>query len=178
MAVQRFLWSGAGLIVAGLAGVIGFAEFKTWQLQHAPQQAIFLAGVIPSQRPEGFYAGSVPGLQGSPWQGKRFDAPHSAGVNIFQSKGKATAQYPFRTSVAPGELDPQRQVFRIDYNNPQNPWWVRLFLDEVVEVKPNLWLGKLSLQIIPDHPFGLLFFELKKDSFLYVKLPIYQAHGS
>jgi hypothetical protein len=55
------------------------------------------------------------------------------------------------------------QVFKINYNNSANTWWIRLFLDEVVLVKPDLFLGKLSINIIPGRPYQIVFFELKRE---------------
>ena len=106
-------------------------------------------------------------MQGSPWQGKRFDPSNASGINIFVSQGKTSAQYPFQTSTSAGARDPQIQVLRISYNNPKNPWWVRMFLDEVVTVKPGRLLGKLSLELVPGRPYQITFFELQEDSSRY-----------
>ena len=34
--------------------------------------------------------------------------------------------------------------------------------DEIVQIAPNHYLGKLQVRIIPNYPFTLMFFELKK----------------
>jgi hypothetical protein len=156
--------SGIGLIVVGLLAI---GEFRTWQVQNSGQQKVFLAGRLPATAPNGFYAGSVPGISNSSWQGKRFDSATASGINIFLEKGSAIAQYPFKTAIGRGARDPEKMVFQIKYDNPKNPWWVRIFLDEVVEVKPNLFLGKLNIKLIPGRPYQITFFELRKDSSKY-----------
>jgi hypothetical protein len=73
-------------------------------------------------------------------------------------------RFPFRTSSGAGSLNPNLRVLRIDYNNPYNPWWLRLFLDEVVAIEPGQLLGKLSIRVIPGHPYAILFFELRQSN--------------
>src|SRR3989344_3788857 len=53
-------------------------------------------------------------------------------------------------------------VLKIDYNVKGNPFWLRLIVDEIVQIAPNEYLGKMNLKIIPGFPFGILYFELKK----------------
>ena len=161
--------ASAGVIAS--AGLILAGEIRTMQVQSSPQQKIFLEGHIPSPAPKEFYAGSVPGMTDSPWKGKRFDPSHASGINVFVNQGKATAKFPFKTSTGAGARDPQVQVLRIKYNNPENPWWVRIFLDEVVATSPGNLLGKLSLELVPGRPYQITFFELQKDSSRYKSVP-------
>ena len=162
--------SGLGLGTA-FVGLLGYGEVRTWQVQRSPQQNAFLRGQIPRLAPKGFYKGSVPGLSGTYWQGKYFEDKTSSGINIFKSQGKVTEKYPFRTSIGTAASDRKLKVFKIDYNNSANPWWVRMFLDEVVSLKPGHFLGKLSLDLIPGHPYQITFFELKKDDTRLKKEP-------
>jgi len=101
-----------------------------------------------------------------PWKGKIFDAAHASGDNIFtrdslflapiwwplyrgyrdESAEKYRA-FTFRTHIAPGLADPDRQVLKLDYNLEGNPsFTVRRVLDELVQVEPALYLGKAHLK--------------------------------
>src|ERR1051325_3342844 len=97
-----------------------------------------------------------------PWLGKTFDAAHHSGDNIFTKDSYPLARvfnpfyrgfvndgpdtyrcFNFRTYVAPGLIDTDRQVLKIDYNLQENPsLTVRRVLDELVQVDDNLYLGK------------------------------------
>lgn len=164
MLFKRLLLISSAALGAIVFALLALGEFRTWQVQSSPQQKKYLLGGVPLLAPTGFYAGYVPGLSGSPWQGKLFDPTKSSGVNIFVDQGKASAKYPFRTSIATSSRDGKLKVFKIDYNNSANPWWIRLFLDELVVVKPGSFLGKLSLKIIPGRPYQITFFELHQDT--------------
>jgi hypothetical protein len=55
--------------------------------------------------------------------------------------------FAFRTYVAPGLSDPDRQVLKIDYDFPGNPRWsVRRILDELVQVEAGFYLGKVHVK--------------------------------
>ncbi len=97
-----------------------------------------------------------------PWQGKTFDAARSCGDNIFQRNSLPLARvmaplyrgfvgdspttyraFAFRTYMAPGKVDSDRQVLKIDYDLAGNPrLTVRRVLDELVQVADALYLGK------------------------------------
>ncbi|HLF25269.1 MAG TPA: hypothetical protein VJG32_02940 [Anaerolineae bacterium] len=97
-----------------------------------------------------------------PWRGKTFDAARASGDNIFTRDSLFAAHlyfplyrgylddgpqtycaFPFRTTIAPGRADPDRQVLKIDYNLPGNPRpTVQRVLDELVQVDEQLYLGK------------------------------------
>jgi hypothetical protein len=101
-----------------------------------------------------------------PWQGKAFDAAAATGINIFtrDSLGLARVYWPlyrgyqddgpdtyqafaFRTYLAPGLFDKDRQVLKIDYDLPANPGFtIRRVLDELVQVGPGQFLGKAHLR--------------------------------
>lgn len=100
-----------------------------------------------------------------PWQGKTFDAAQACGDNIFTSDSLALAHlywplyqgyiddgptyraFGFRTYVAPGLADPDRQVLKIDYNLPGNPRLsIRRILDELMQVADGFYLGKAHLK--------------------------------
>jgi len=101
-----------------------------------------------------------------PWKGKTFDAEHAMGDNIFRKSSYLTARllwplyrgyvddgvntyraFRFRTYVAPGRDDPDRQVFKIDYDLAGNPGFsIRRVLDELVQIGDGYYLGKAHLQ--------------------------------
>jgi hypothetical protein len=101
-----------------------------------------------------------------PWQGKTFNAVQAWGDNIFTRDSLALAHiywplyrgyvddspqtyraFAFRTYLAPGLADPDRQVLKIDYDLPGNPRLsIRRVLDELVQVADGFYLGKAHLK--------------------------------
>jgi hypothetical protein len=101
-----------------------------------------------------------------PWKGKFFQAAQDQGDNIFVRSSKPLGRvlwpmyrdyrddgsqtfraFQFRTYVAPGRDDPDRQVLKIDYDLPANPrFTIRRVLDELVQVADNYYLGKAHLK--------------------------------
>jgi hypothetical protein len=92
-----------------------------------------------------------------PWLGKRFDAQAQRGTNSLSRLGllarpitkvhKAGDQYeafPMTNRVERGKIDPGTDVLVIDYASlPDNPWPVSHIRDELVEIVPNTYLGKM-----------------------------------
>jgi len=100
-----------------------------------------------------------------PWLGKRFDAETQTGDNVmlpsarlpsklfwpsyrFRSIGDGRyAAFRFRTYVGTGVLDHERRILKIDYNWDENPsLLIRDILDELVQVVPDVYLGKALLR--------------------------------
>jgi hypothetical protein len=101
-----------------------------------------------------------------PWKGKFFDVAHASGDNIFTRDSLLLAHifwplyrgykvesvqryraFTFRTHLAPGLSDPDRQVLKLDYNLEGNPSLsVRRVLDELVQVDTAYYLGKAQLK--------------------------------
>ena len=160
-------------IILGLIVVFFLVHIlRTWQLEHSANQKLFASGTIPNPLPDGLYNGSVSGHTFS-WLGKKFFATTSRGINIFtpldiklsngvNQNSTTTEKYPFKTSLGKGLRDKTLDVFQIDYNIPANPFWLRPILDEIVEITPGHYLGKLQARFIPGFPFTLSYFELKK----------------
>lgn len=136
--------------------------YRTWQTQHGTKQKLFLAGSVPHALPDGFYKGMVRDYKG-PWIGKKFDAEKKKGTNTFLQNNKHIEQYPFAVYTGTGLQDKKLPVIKIDYNIPENPFWVRLILDEIVVVEPGVYLGKIHIQLIPFLPFSVGFFQLEKE---------------
>jgi hypothetical protein len=138
-----------------------FLQFfaRNFYVLHTPDQQIFLTGTIPNPKPDGLYRGSVKGFQGS-WKGKRFDAASDGGINLFGEQKEP--RFPFKTVVTKGLKDRDLDVLRISYDDPANPWWVRIVTDEMVQTAPGRLLGKVHLRIIPGFPFTVAFFRLEQ----------------
>ena len=97
-----------------------------------------------------------------PWQGKTFSPPAS-GMNRFTPTAATRfalrtlfsryvpqmvltdpiEAFPFRTWVSDGELDPGVKVLKIDYDFDANPSLIRHILDELVQISPGRYLGKV-----------------------------------
>jgi hypothetical protein len=101
-----------------------------------------------------------------PWMGKAFDPAASTGINRFRptgatrrwlkmlfpahgfvERGDRIEAFPFRNRLAPGALDPDVQVLKIDYDFDANPALIRKILDELVEVAPGRYLGKILMRV-------------------------------
>lgn len=148
------------LLVALVVGLI-LLWLRTLQMKKEPNQAAFAQGSLPNPRPDGFYRGTI-GFETS-WIGKKFFRESSTGINIFKDKqNNQTEKYPFKTYTGKGLFDQNVFVLKIDYNIKGNPFWIKLILDEIVQVAPNEYLGKMHVRIIPGFPFSVLYFELKK----------------
>lgn len=149
------------IFIAILACVgLAFLIYRNAITQSGPTQTDFLKGAIPTQLPDGLYQGSSPGYKGS-WKGKKFNSTDHTGINIFESNGQRTEEFSFKTYVAKGLADKAIDVIKIDYNISGNPIWLRMILDEVVETKPGVLLGKLHIHIGP-FSYALGYFTLQK----------------
>jgi hypothetical protein len=101
-----------------------------------------------------------------PWKGKSLIRAEGRGVNIF-GRGSRLAMrllfpfyrgmvdhdaqsfraFVFETSLADGMVDPDRRVFRIDYDRPDNPaLTIRRIVDEIVQVADGVYLGKIHFK--------------------------------
>ena len=115
-----------------------------------------------------------------PWKGKTFDREAATGVNRFDNSavGRAAMHtifpgyrpervtrelieaFPMRNRVEPGAIDPDVDVFKIDYDFEANPALIRRVLDELVQVAPGRYLGKVLFRVRGGfHPIG--FFTLR-----------------
>ena len=109
-----------------------------------------------------------------PWLGKTFHAGEQTGVNVVTGDARLPfkALWPsyepeqlgdgrlavmtFDTRVGPGTLDPDRQVLKIDYDHDGNPKLaIRNILDELVQVVPGAYLGKMLMRTKRGAPFRL-----------------------
>ncbi len=143
-----------GLIVLILIGL-------TYRTQKSADQALFLLGKVPNPLPDGLFKGTAE-YTGS-WIGKNFNASTTEGINLFKNaNGTVTEKYPFKTSIGKGIRDTNLDVIKIDYNIPNNPFWLRSVLDEMVEVAPGKYLGKVHLRLGTLFSVAIGYFRLEK----------------
>ena len=124
-------------------------------------QRAFLHGTVPDPAPDGFLRGSADMPTGS-WRGKILHAAMHSGVNIFERHDHQQKFYPFQTFIAKGLRDTTTSVLRLNYNISGNPWWLRRIVDELVQVAPGTYLGKVHIRIVPGVSFALGYFRLEK----------------
>lgn len=101
-----------------------------------------------------------------PWEGKRFDVESGTGDNRMTDQSVLVSKvlwplysmkesdqgrlaFDFKTYVEAGKDDPDREVMVIDYADvPSNPrLLIRSIRDELVEVVPGAFLGKVLLRL-------------------------------
>ena len=161
---------------------LGFWMAATKLVESSGRQKEFANGTLPFEPPHGFYRGvaHLPGDGQTPWLGKSFDPANRTGINVFTPRGASflkrltpsyklfqkntegnTEAYFFKTSIGPGIKDPDLQVFKLDYDSPDNPFLVRLVLDEMVETAPDQFLGKVHVKVFPGYHATVGFFGLR-----------------
>ncbi|HWI19261.1 MAG TPA: hypothetical protein VNT81_16015 [Vicinamibacterales bacterium] len=116
-----------------------------------------------------------------PWCGKTFNAAEATGNNLLYTSflpvarvlfpgyrgyvpeggGRMTA-FPFRTYAGTGLKDPDRQVLKIDYDTPANPFLMRRILDELVQVNDNFYFGKAYFKLSSKSAHLLFYFALQR----------------
>jgi len=155
---------------------------------------------VPQTAPDGFYLGAAHIFfdTQTPWLGKLFAARDNLGFNIFMPKGAAilrltmpfynkfsfnkdgnTNAFCFQTRTAAGLKDKETQVIKPDYDAPENPFPIRIILDEIVEIEPDEFLGKIHLKVFPGCYGTIGYFGLKKSPKTQVpSLDLFQVPGS
>lgn len=176
------IWIAATLIVAILVWVVIFAAIS-FAVNRSARQKQFVNGTLPTAPPDGFYRGSayLLGKRPVPWMGKSFEPTNHLGFNIFTPRGAAllkimtpfykrfrlnpdgnTDAYYFKTSTGTGFKDRSIETFKLDYDSPENPFLIRIILDEIVEIAPNEFLGKVHVKVFPGFFATIGFFGLRK----------------
>ena len=137
--------------------------FRTGKAPH-PTPNGFLPGrliTMSVSRPSDAFVRSVAGVY-MPWLGKSFDSEAATGLNILTKSAKKPLKalwpsytpisesddkieaFAFNTRIAPGAIDPEIDVLKIDYDFDANPnFIIRKILDELVQVDDGLYLGKI-----------------------------------
>ncbi len=140
-----------GILVLGLVG----ASLKSIEANSRGENAVFIEGSLPDPALDGQYNGNA--QNSSNWQGKRFNASEQSGINRF-SDGE---RYTFATSSA-RSLSSTKQILKLDYNQPGNPWCLKLIFKEVSQVEPGKYQGKVYIKLGPMF-FTLTYFELTRE---------------
>lgn len=152
------------LILIGIAVLfIILGVLRTLQIKQNSLQKIFIKGRIPDPLPEGTYKGYTNGYVG-PWTGKLFNKQDKAGINEFLINKKIIKRFPFKTFIGSGLQDKSINVLKIEYNIPDNSFFLRMILDEMVQTEEGKYLGKVHLRLIPNMPFTLGYFWLESDN--------------
>lgn len=168
------------LVFLGGVGLVALAVSS--RMQRATYQDSFARGQVPQPKLDGFYPGTSHIAFGLPvpWLGKRFTLTPEGGANILSGLGGTLARvltprykhfvhesdgtvsgYNFKALTGTGLRDPQVQVLKLDYNLPENPGLIRIINDELVQVDPGRYLGKVYMQLLPGWFLFVGFFELK-----------------
>lgn len=92
-----------------------------------------------------------------PWKGKTFTPlTESAGEGINRVFSDRFRLFRFTTFVGPsraGDFD----AVQLDYDHPENPFFIRAIKDEIRELSPGLWLGQAYLNVGRAPVLGLYF---------------------
>ncbi len=147
------------LIIVFLAMAYGF--FRTWKTGRSENHARFIAGSIPLELPEGQWNGYVDELGDVSWKGKKF-LNGGQGINVFVKEGTRREAYPFAFSERQSIGERDKKVITLDYNQKENPLWLRFIVDEMVSVGENKFLGIVYIKLIPSFPFRMGYFRLEK----------------
>lgn len=116
----------------------------------SPEAQEFITGTSPNPSLDGMYKGNEFKGMGASWMGKQFNSAQNTGINNFRGKDTAVEQrYEFSTSVKNGLRNKDKTVLLLDYNVIGNPIWLRFIRDEIVQVSPNHYLGKIHVKIGP-----------------------------
>ena len=177
------IWILLSIIIAVVVW-LGFWMLASFLVGQSERQKQFVAASEPAEPPYGFYKGSayLLGNRPVPWLGKSFECENQKGFNIFTPQGASllrkmtpfyklfrlnedgnTDAYYFKTSIGPGFKDKDTSVFKLDYDSPENPFLIRIILDEIVETAPQEFLGKVHMKVFPGYYTTIGFFGLRKD---------------
>ena len=116
-----------------------------------------------------------------PWLGKSFDTRAAHGYNrlapsarwpaklfwpLYATKPDAGARaaFDFETAIEPGKADPEIEVLKIDYGPVEsNPRFIiRQIRDELVELVPDTYLGKILWRSGDEHYACIGYFALRQ----------------
>lgn len=151
--------------------ILMLGSLVTLLVERSPYHQVFVQGRVPNPLPDGFHPGMAHVLldKQTPWLGKQFDRTQQVGFNIFTPLGAKilklasplyrkfslneegnTRAYYFKTWVGKGKKDVNVDVLKLDYAAvPENPLSIRIILDEVVEIAPQQYLGKIHVKLLP-----------------------------
>jgi len=95
-----------------------------------------------------------------PWRGKSFWSSAAAargdGINRVFGDAKPRRWFRFETFIGPSRAD-GGQAFQLDYDNRDNPFFIRAIKDEVRQVAPGLFLGQAYVVLFGKPRLALYF---------------------
>jgi len=170
-------------IAAALTVWLAFWSLISFFVNRSAFHNQFINGSLPQAAPDGFYQGTAHIFfdKQTPWLGKSFVAGDKFGFNIFMPKGAVllkilmplykkfstnangdTDAFYFQTRTDTGLKDKAVKVSKLDYDAPENPFPIRIILDEIVEIAPDRFLGKIHLKAFPGFYSTIGYFGLTK----------------
>ena len=179
---MMILWIVVWFLIA-VAVWLAFWSLLNYLSGKSHWQAKFVDGKLPDPPPDDFYKGSayLLGNRPVPWMGKSFESANSKGFNIFTPAGASllkimtpfyklfrnnadgnTDAYYFKTSTSQGFKDTRIETFKLDYDDPENPFLIRIILDEMVQLENGEYLGKVHMKVFPGYYATIGFFGLHK----------------
>lgn len=78
-----------------------------------------------------------------PWDGKSFFPVNQTvgrGINRLKVVAASFDAFPFETKVVDSFIDGKPCIL-LDYEQPENPWFISMIRDEIREVSPGLFMG-------------------------------------
>lgn len=156
------------LLAFSILATIFTAFYRTATVDTHPRQTTFKEAIAPDPEPDGYYALTMP-IPTLIWQGVIFNSADNSGIDHFKHFWEVDL-FSFATQVTSSIENKEHQVLTIDYNVSGNPFFVRPFYAEVVALKPDHFLGKLYLRLIPGFPIFVDFFDLNKSTLEKKKL--------
>lgn len=96
-----------------------------------------------------------------PWRGKSFTPGEEKGEGINRVFSDRLRLYRFETFIGrsrAGEFD----ALQLDYDRPDNPFFIRPIRDEIRQLSPGLYLGQAWLEIGARPPTLVLYFGLEE----------------
>ncbi len=90
------------------------------------------------------------GWGGFPWKGKSFrflGGGAGEGINrVLSDRIGWLRWFRFTTALGPSRAG-EFEAVQLDYDHPENPWFIRAIKDEIREVRPGLYLGQAYFQL-------------------------------
>ncbi len=160
---MKILQASLVVIILLILAALAWARWRTYKVEHNPNQTAFSHGTADTATLDGEYNGFVTNYKGN-WQGKIFLKSNGSGINHFNENGGIGHKYPFKTAVGKGLRDSSLDVIKLDYNQPGNPWWLKYIFDEMVNTTPNTYLGKVHIRLAPGMVFSMGYFTLTKSA--------------
>lgn len=155
------------LIFASILLVLGglVVWYMNMTVNSLPEQSTFEKNSFYSESfPYGDHIGTTTSWYKGSWIGKGFSEEDDTGINIYQKELSDThdTKYPFIVREGKSLEDTTKKVIVLDYNVPENSYWLRFLREEIVELPDGSYLGKTLFVVIPQVPIDVSFFTLEK----------------